>query len=80
MNHEEVSPPKIDQQTIIEAISFVNSYPDQSKCEQAREVLLTHLPMHENVLDTVKSIIQEYSISADVRMIFIGIAGKMMSN
>ena len=78
MNHEEVSPPKIDQQTINEAISFVDSYPDQGKCEQAREVLLTHLPMHENVLDTVKSIIQEYSISADVRMIFIGVAGKMI--
>lgn len=78
MNHEEVRPPKIDQQTIIEAISFVDSYPDQSKCEQAREVLLTHLPMHENVLDAVKSIIKEYSISADVRMIFIGVAGKMI--
>lgn len=59
-------------------MSFVDSYPDQSKCEQAREVLLTHLPMHENVLNAVKSIIKEYSISADVRMIFIGVAGKMI--
>lgn len=59
-------------------MSFVDSYPDKDKCEQVRKVLLTHLPMHESVLDAVKSIIQEYSVSADVRMLFIGIAGKMI--
>lgn len=72
------APPKIDQQTIIEAISFVDKFPDKDMCRQVEGILMTHLPMYDNALDAVSSIIREYTISADIRMIFIGIAGKMI--
>lgn len=75
------SPPllKIDRQTIIEAVNFVDNFPDQGMCEKARKIMQTHLPMHDNdALEAVKSIIHEYTISSETRLIFIGIAGKMM--
>lgn len=73
-----ITPPskKITEFDISKAVEYALNiqqyYPD--KFEYARQILLTHLPLHENINETVQSIIAEYSLDYDTRMLFIGVA------
>lgn len=69
-------PPQLNKTDISEAIKYALNiqqyYPD--KFEYAKKILLTHLPLHENITETVKSIITNYSLNYDTMMLFAGIA------
>lgn len=53
---------------------------DSDRYQTARKILLTHLPLHENIVETVKSIITEYSLDYDTKLLFIGVAGLINRN
>lgn len=59
------------------AVKFYNEYPDKDKCKMVKAILETHLPLHENIKETIESIIKEYRLSYDTRTLFIALVGIM---
>lgn len=69
-------PPLLTEFDISEAVKYAENIQQTNpeKFEYAKKILLTHLPLHENITETVKSIITNYSLDYDTRMLFIGVA------
>lgn len=76
MQNEESPPHRLTPKEIFSAINFANSVyeSDLERFDKAKKILLTHLSLHDNITETVESIIIEYSLDYDTRMLFIGLA------
>lgn len=81
MNYETLPPPLI-LTDISKSIQYARHIrqTDPGKFEYARQILLTHLPLHENITEAIQSIITEYSLDYNTRMLFIGVAESINQN
>lgn len=77
-----VTPPRLTDSDFKSGAEFARKIkqenPDQY--EKARQILLTHLPLHENITEAIQSIITEYSLDYNTRMLFIGVAESINQN
>lgn len=70
-------PPRLTDSDFKTGIEFARKIKQENpdRYEAARKILLTHLSLHENITEAVQSILSEYSLDYNTRMLFIGVAG-----
>lgn len=77
-----ILPPILTSTDFYKAAEYANEIrqSDPEKYNTAEGVLLTHSKLHDNIKETVESIISEYTLDQQTRILFIGIAALWNKN